>query len=282
MTAPSSEPRALARAWKLALARTQRDRPAGEILGRGTGSSLEFQDRRAYAAGDDVRHLDWKAFARTDQLFVRQHREEILPRLEIVLDGSRSMAVGERKAQVALDVVLLLALAARSDGFQARLVLAGDRPDVLDLERFERDGVAFDGVVAWPASLEPALALLGPGAQRVLVSDFLVPSPANSIVRTAAARAGGLALVQVLDPLDLEPPRGAALRLVDAETGAARDVVVTNAVSTRYRERLDRASRAFEEEARRAGARFARLDAGRTLDASCRGELAACGLIAPA
>ena len=64
----------------------------GDQLGRGTGASLEFQDRRSYVAGDDLRHLDWRAYARTDQLMLRLYREEILPHVEIVVDASRSMA----------------------------------------------------------------------------------------------------------------------------------------------------------------------------------------------
>ena len=77
------------------------------------GSSLEFQDRRLYEAGDDVRHLDWRAFARTDELFVRQYREEIQPRLELLIDDSRSMAVTETKAQLAVDVAAPTSRASR-------------------------------------------------------------------------------------------------------------------------------------------------------------------------
>jgi uncharacterized protein (DUF58 family) len=39
---------------------------SGELLGRGAGSSLEFQEYRQYVPGDDIRHLDWAAYARTD------------------------------------------------------------------------------------------------------------------------------------------------------------------------------------------------------------------------
>ena len=40
---------------------------SGEFAGAGTGSSLEFQDHRAYTAGDDPRHINWQAYARTGQ-----------------------------------------------------------------------------------------------------------------------------------------------------------------------------------------------------------------------
>src|SRR5207253_6925536 len=63
---------------------------SGELLGRGTGSSVEFQEYREYLPGDDVRHVDWAAYARSDALMVRLYRDEISPRTEVLLDGSRS------------------------------------------------------------------------------------------------------------------------------------------------------------------------------------------------
>ena len=106
---PAASAFALGESWKLGFAHVPPRGPAGERVGRGTGSSLEFHDRRSYEPGDDVRHLDWRAYARTDTLLVRQWREEVLARCEILLDGSRSMAIDERKAQLALDLAALFA-----------------------------------------------------------------------------------------------------------------------------------------------------------------------------
>ena len=66
---------------------------AGDRLGKGTGASLEFMDFREYLPGDDLRHVDWRAYARTDQLKIRLHREEVTHAIEIVADLSASMAV---------------------------------------------------------------------------------------------------------------------------------------------------------------------------------------------
>jgi uncharacterized protein (DUF58 family) len=57
---------------------------------RGPGS--EFQQHRPYRAGDDLRHLDWKLFARSDRLFTRQFRETTDFALQLVVDSSPSMA----------------------------------------------------------------------------------------------------------------------------------------------------------------------------------------------
>ena len=71
----------------------------GERLGSGTGSSLEFQEYRPYTPGDDLRHVDWAAYARSETLAVRLYRQEVAPRIDLVLDVSKSMAVTGVRAQ---------------------------------------------------------------------------------------------------------------------------------------------------------------------------------------
>src|SRR5262245_39879667 len=68
--------------------------PAGAVgsaFGQRAGSSLEFRDYRDYQPGDDLRHVDWSAYARSDQLALKLYREEITPHVDILIDASRSM-----------------------------------------------------------------------------------------------------------------------------------------------------------------------------------------------
>jgi uncharacterized protein (DUF58 family) len=255
---PSAEALALGAGQRLALLAEPRRGAAGERIARGVGASLEFQDRRPYQPGDDVRHVDWRALARTDQTLVLQHREEVLPRVEIVIDPSRSMAVEPAKAQLATDLAGLLSEAARTAGFQVALALAGERPELLESARLYEAGLEYEARSPWPAALEAALALLRQGSMRILISDFLFPHDAAALVRPLAARGRGLALIQVLGAEDVEPPGGAA-RLTDSESGALREQVVDAAVLRRYRERLARLCAGLEQECRRAGARHVRL-----------------------
>lgn len=60
------------------------------------GFSVEFAQHRPYAAGDDIRHLDWKVFARRDKLYIKQHQQETNLDLVIMVDSSGSMAYGSR------------------------------------------------------------------------------------------------------------------------------------------------------------------------------------------
>jgi uncharacterized protein (DUF58 family) len=59
------------------------------------GQSVEFLQHREYATGDDLRHVDWKVWARQDRLYVKQYEEETNLRCTLLVDISNSMAYGK-------------------------------------------------------------------------------------------------------------------------------------------------------------------------------------------
>src|SRR5689334_323625 len=56
------------------------------------GSSVEFSEHRQYAPGDEIKHLDWKVFAKVDRYYVKQYEAETNLICNILLDASASMA----------------------------------------------------------------------------------------------------------------------------------------------------------------------------------------------
>jgi uncharacterized protein (DUF58 family) len=131
----------VAAAFRLAMPRTPVGGRLGERLGSGTGSSLEFQDYRQYAMGDDLRHVDWSAYARSEVLTVRLYREEVSPRIDLVLDVSRSMSVTEKKGRAYGELCGLLACACASAEADSRIVTAAARSGATasnDPEQIER------------------------------------------------------------------------------------------------------------------------------------------------
>jgi uncharacterized protein (DUF58 family) len=58
------------------------------------GHSIEFVQHREYVSGDDLRHLDWKVWSKTDRYFVKQYEEETNLRCTLVVDVSESMHYG--------------------------------------------------------------------------------------------------------------------------------------------------------------------------------------------
>ncbi len=279
MPKPQAEAIALGRELRPALSHAPRRGAAGNVLGRGPGASFEFHDRRLYAAGDDVRHLDWRAFARTDQLMVRLHREEVAPEFELIVDASRSVAVAAERAQRVIDLIALLDAAGRAAGHRTRILRLGARPEPLDQARFLADGTECDERVPLGAALEALGPLLRPDSIRVLVSDLMTPADPHAALRQLAARAGGLAVVQVLAPSELAPEVGEAVRFVDAETDAALDLVLDRRTVEAYLTRLARHEAAWRDAVQRRGGVFVRVDTGASLAELAHGPLLRSGVL---
>jgi uncharacterized protein (DUF58 family) len=61
------------------------------------GQSMEFKQHREYVTGDDIRHLDWKVWSKTDKFYIKQHEAETNLRANLVVDTSESMVYGRDK-----------------------------------------------------------------------------------------------------------------------------------------------------------------------------------------
>jgi uncharacterized protein (DUF58 family) len=130
----------------------------GLVAARTRGQGTEFDTLREYVEGDDVRSIDWRATARSNDVVVRTWRPERDRRLLLVLDTSRTSAgrVGDiPRLDASLDAALLLT---------ALAVRAGDHVDLLAIDREPRAAVEGAGrsdvlsrMVDALAGLEPAL-----------------------------------------------------------------------------------------------------------------------------
>src|SRR5436190_23419612 len=56
------------------------------------GFSVEFAEHRQYMPGDEIKHIDWKLYGKTDRFYIKQFEEETNLKAYIVLDASKSMA----------------------------------------------------------------------------------------------------------------------------------------------------------------------------------------------
>src|SRR3954453_7890548 len=62
------------------------------------GFSVEFAEHRQYGPGDELRHIDWRAFGKTDRYYVKEYEEETNLKAYLVLDTSGSMGYAGRTA----------------------------------------------------------------------------------------------------------------------------------------------------------------------------------------
>ncbi len=74
------------------------------------GQSVEFVQHRQYVPGDDVRHVDWKVWARQDRLVVKQYEEDTNLRCTLLIDSSASMSYGRRESKFDYACVLAACL----------------------------------------------------------------------------------------------------------------------------------------------------------------------------
>ena len=96
--------------------------------GREQEARWSFRTTANTPMGDDLRHVDWSAYARSEVLTVRLYREEVAPRIDLVLDVSRSMTVTEEKARAYGQLCAFLACACVSAEADSRVVTtAADR-----------------------------------------------------------------------------------------------------------------------------------------------------------
>jgi uncharacterized protein (DUF58 family) len=237
----------------------------GSALNNRTGSSQEFKDHRAYEPGDDLRHIDWNVFARTDQLTVKRFREEVNPHVDVLVDGSCSMALeGSAKEAATLALAAFFATAAANSGFAHALWrLAGEVQPVAHGTALPSAWAGLDfGHRGGPAeALAPAGVGWRPRGIRVLLSDLLWPGDPLRLLRPLADRAAVTLVVQVLARADVHPPEEGGLRLIDAETGQARDLHLDATAARLYREALARHQENWHQACRQAGAVFATVEA---------------------
>ena len=261
---------------RLAMPRTPLRGRAGERLGSGTGSSLEFEDYRPYAPGDDLRHVDWAAYARSETLAIRLYREEVSPRLDLVIDLSRSMAVTEEKLRAHGELSGLLACACTSAVADTRVISRSNvEPHRLQMpEDLDRIFSCTDGI----SGLEESYLPFRRRSVRVVISDFLFPHDADALVSRLARDCAWLALIQITLPEEAEPVAEGGRRLVDVEGHGELDVVIDDELIRNYRDRFARLRVGLSRAARRVGAPFAYLSAAAPVRDMAR-ALAAAGVV---
>lgn len=225
---------------ELALPRIPHRGRIGNERSASVGSSMEIHDFRQYQPGDDLRHVDWNAVARTGELILRVRQDEVAPSAEVVLDGSRSMALTDAKAARAKELTALVCEVARRQGLEPALTLAGPRPERVvgaaipaALRAFE-----FDAQDDLFTALRRAPPLRRSGI-RVVISDFLFEAAMDRFTEACAREASGVHFAQVLDADDVDPSGGFGARLVDVESGEGLDRILSPAVLRRYLDRLE-------------------------------------------
>jgi len=267
------------------------------MRGAAEAAGIEFERHKGYQPGDELRFLDWNAYARLDQLLVKRFRPEREAPLHIFVDASASMGVpqADEKFSFAVAIAVALAYVAARRQDPARIVALGSAmgrtgfaaspiaraPVTLDrLSTFcaglhpGGETTLVDGIAAYSHSLnERGLA--------VVVSDFLVPPERwRESLRLFGNRGFEVAAVRPLGNFERDPGgHFRAARLRDAESGAERVVRLSRAHLDHYRRNLSEHLEALRRECARHGAAFIVADTARDIEYCLFHQLPATGVL---
>ncbi|MEM6257222.1 MAG: DUF58 domain-containing protein [Planctomycetota bacterium] len=238
----------------------------GEQLGSGVGNSIEFMDYREYTPGDDLRRIDWSAYARSDRLVIKLNREEVTPHLDLLLDVSASMALsGSAKPEALLGLASAIAAASDNARMTRRVYTAMQRLDPIpggegDPQAWHWPGFAqSESQVSLAGAMHEVAVPMRRRGVRVLISDLLCPEDPWPIVSRLAEGASSAHVVQLLARQDADPLWNGDIRLVDSESGELQELRLDATAMTRYHEQLDRLRDQWRSACARAGIQMTEL-----------------------
>ena len=193
------------------------------------GQSVEFAEHKEYAPGDEIRHIDWRAFAKLDKYYVKRFEMETNLRALIVVDGSGSMAYGRgplTKLQYAAICAGALAYLLSRQGDQVALCISGE-PEPGNTERLPAGVRSFTPFASSPAHVQEVL-------RRLETAQGRGPTSLGGALDFAAEKAGRRALIIVVS--DLFDESGHAVKALKMLRSRRHDVLL---LQTHDREELD-------------------------------------------
>jgi uncharacterized protein (DUF58 family) len=227
--------------------RTLRGNPSsGQHPSRHRIPASIFSDHRPYSSGDDLRYVDWNAYARQNQVLLRLGEAEQDVNVHLLIDASRSMALGRpprlRMAQQIVGALGYLALA-HSDRLQivpfgpAALPAFGPaqgKSRLIEMLRFveglsPQPDTRLAGVLQQHARRNPR------GGMLVLCSDLLAPDGLDDGLRAFAPPRWQVLVLHLLDQRDLRPDLQGPVELEDSETGQLLELTLDDETLRDYR-----------------------------------------------
>ena len=251
------------------------------------GFSQEFAEYRAYSVGDDLRHVDWNVFARTERCYLKRYRGETNTLLTVLLDASASMGYtshGVTKMDYARYLAASLVYLANRQRDAAGLIVFDD-----EVRNYVRPSTRQGQL----ARLLHAIDNAEPRARTdfakpfvhfqeflkrrgivAVVSDFFAdPRRVVKTIEPLRFRGNEVIVFHVLDPEEIRPRLSEPAILVDMETGEQLEVSPEYAAGE-YRRRIESHLERLSTEARKAGLDYFLLPTHRPLDAALREYLA--------
>ncbi|MGA2048361.1 MAG: DUF58 domain-containing protein [Terracidiphilus sp.] len=248
------------------------------------GFSQEFAEYRAYVPGDDLRHVDWNLFARTERCYLKRYRGETNSQLTVLLDASNSMQYSSgptKKMDYARFIAAsLFYLAIRNQRDAAGLIVFDD--EVRDYVRPSTRQGQLARLFAVLERAEPHARtdfqkplrhfqeLLHRRGIVIVISDFYEdPAAVVRAIEPLRFHGNEVVLFHILDRQEIRPELKGSAILIDLETDEKFEVVPEYA-KTSYRVKVDAHIEQLRSRTRAAGMDYQLLVTDQPLDESLR------------
>lgn len=251
----------------------------GQIQGLGTGSSLDFQDQRPYVPGDDPRHINWQAYARNGSYTMKLYRQEVSPRVDLVLDASPSMFLNEAKTRRVWETVWFCIESALRLGAALKVHLVSGSGREVPMDHVLADRWPLEEIAASSTGLRLDLLALRPGSLRVLISDVLFPASPDLCLTPLVAQRGRALVLAPFCQEEADPDWSGNIDFEDCESTQRDRRRVPQSTLERYREAYRRHFDLWREPCQRRGIAFARIGAEGDFIAALRAEAATVGAV---
>jgi uncharacterized protein (DUF58 family) len=251
------------------------------------GFSQEFAEYRSYNPGDDLRHVDWNVFARSERMYLKRYRGETNCQVNVLLDVSRSMKYGSRgmeKLEYARFLAASICYLAHLQRDAAGLIVFDSevRHFVAPSTRQGQIMRLLHGIDKAEAGthtvLEKPFAHLMDFLRKrglvVCISDFWEqPETVIKTVLPLRSRGNEVVLFHLLDPEEIHPKLRGPVLFEDLETGTKMEVSPDYATHE-YKGKMTAHLADLKNRAAGAGLDYFLVDTSRPLDAALREYLA--------
>lgn len=213
----------------------------GGHLSHMRGRGIDFDEVRSYQAGDDIRTMDWRVTARTNQPHIKLYHEERERSVYLLIDLNTSMYFGTRvafKSVIAAKIAALYGWAAVKHGDRVgAFIFSGNKHIEFPPRSRQRGLLEILNAVselsyqkpsqmnadAFTAELKRVRHIAKPGSLIILISDFLNFGKESEVPLTHLVRHNDMIACAVHDPLEVEPPsanryaisNGKNIRIID-------------------------------------------------------------------
>ncbi len=248
------------------------------------GFSQEFAEYRAYVPGDDLRHVDWNLFARTERCYLKRYRGETNSQLVVLLDASNSMQYTSgppKKMDYARFIAAsLFYLAIRNQRDAAGLIVFDD-----EVREYVRPSTRQGQLARLFAGLEQAeprartdfgkplrhfQELLHRRGIAIVISDFYEePEKIVRAIEPLRFHGNDVVLFHILDPEEIRPVLKGPALLVDLETDQQIEVI-PEYTKTTYRAKMEAHIEQLRSRTRGAGMDYRLLVTDQPLDEALR------------